>query len=98
MLAAATGELNDSYLSLVTYAASFPRQSISEHGDDVALHLVGAAAEGQERRRAVEPLQAAVQRRTGFVGMELSGHAEHLRAAVGDALLQFAHADLGHRG
>src|SRR5699024_3361787 len=37
------------------------RQSETGCGDDVALHLVGAAAEGEDERRAVEALDAAVQ-------------------------------------
>ena len=41
--------------------SSLARQAVAEHGDDVALHLVGAAAEGEHRRDAVEPLHATVQ-------------------------------------
>src|SRR4029079_11932986 len=54
------------------------RQAERDHADDVALNLVGAAAERQDQAGAVHPLDAAAQQGAGRVGAHSCGGAEHL--------------------
>src|SRR5205807_5290710 len=46
-------------------ALQTPGHLEAEHGDEVALHLVGSAAEGEDERPLVRPLEAAPQARLG---------------------------------
>src|SRR5438552_4102415 len=50
----------------------------AEHGDQVALHLVHAAAERQDDQASVIPLEARLQHRVGRVLLEVPGLADHL--------------------
>src|SRR5579859_444902 len=64
--------------SIVASSASARGQPQPGHGDDVALHLVRAAAEGQDQRRAVHALHASVQQGGGGVHAHRAVRAEHL--------------------
>src|SRR5690606_2970272 len=53
-------------------------QPQSGGGDDVALHLVGAAPEGEDERRSVEALDAPVQGGGRGVGALVAARSEDL--------------------
>src|SRR5215207_10724211 len=54
------------------------RHAEAEHRDQIALHLVHAAAEGQDDQAAVVPLEARLQHRVGRSLLEVSRLADHL--------------------
>src|SRR5579884_2541892 len=77
-------------------AARLARHAEPGHRDDVALHLVGAAAEGEDGRvPAVEMLEPAAQHRVGAAAAHAGGGAEDLeQQAVGlDVELAAEHLD-----
>ena len=60
-----------------------PGQAEAEHGDQVALHLVGAAAEGEDDEAAVDALEAALSTRLGRVPAQVGGLARRPPSAAG---------------
>ena len=54
------------FMALITCDASSEsaRHAEPDHGDDVALDLVGAAAEGEDERAPVEPFEPRFQERS----------------------------------
>src|SRR3954454_11472694 len=50
----------------------------AEDGDEVALHLVGAAAEGEDQRALVGALEAAAQASFRRAALDGAGRTQHL--------------------
>src|ERR687891_351521 len=74
-----------------------PRQPVAALGDDVALDLVGAAAEAQVRRRPVHQLGQAGDRRPLVVGIELAVQPHQVQRQRRGAGVELGREDLGHR-
>src|SRR5204862_2279976 len=77
-----------------------PRHAEAGHRDDVALHLVGAAAEGEDERGAVHALDASLEHRPRRAGLQRPRLAHHLEQQLIGLYVELAavHFDRGRLG
>src|SRR3989454_807867 len=77
-----------------------PRHAEAGHRDDVALHLVGAAAEGEDERGAVHALDAPLEHRPGRACLQRPRLAHHLEQQLIGLHVELAavHLDRGGLG
>src|SRR3954449_12164844 len=92
------GRLSSHSTSLGGGSSEAPGHLEAEDGDEVALDLVGAAAEGEDQRAAVGALDSAREHGTRRRALEDAGRAEHLEEQAVALAVGGGAVDLDARG
>src|SRR6185503_9711191 len=80
-------------------SSSGPRHAEAGHGDDLALHFVGTAAEGQDRRvAAIEAFAASVKDGVRAAVADGARGSQHFEQELVGGHVELAAEDLHDRG